>query len=297
MTWQLQLCILQIDAEDMKYMTKMYGIMQQRKMCSITLKMLLVNGGFFEEFQNKTQMSYLTLISSILPDVLICRFDAVSEKLQCQWHMWMKEKILNLWVLKKYCIYGKLGFITIPLLNFSVQAAFEGFNSPPAQPIIQVCVVSHRKWWGMRFRWWTSSTMSTSFSFMLPLSHAMTSSWWWSSEYMNPFGLRGFSLCICAGQLTVCLLQCGGRWAVWPHHRRELQPDGDGHGSVHSPDLWGVAVHAQDVYPPSGPQGEVLLSVKTHYTGIGHFLFNVVWTHSKPNAKSLHVFIGHRHTH
>lgn len=136
------------------------------------------------------------------------------------------------------------------------------------QSIIQVCVVSHRTWWGTRFRWWTSSTTSTSFSSTLPLSRAMTSSWWWSSEYINPPGSHGFLSLIHPGQWIVCFSQRGGRWAVWPHHRRELQPDGDGHGSVHPPDLWGAAVHAQDVYPPSGPQGEVLVSVKTQHTGM-----------------------------
>lgn len=176
-----------------------------------------------------------------------------------------KKLLLYLFLLGDHCEIQNQCSMTYYSLNQQNQSHFSTdlmFHESPAQRIIVIaCVLPHRKWWGMRFRWWTSSTMSTSFSFTPPSSHAMTSSWWWSSKRPHTCCSAQLWTLICAAELTMRSLQCGGRGAVWPHHRRELQPDRAGHGAVHPPDLWGPAVHAQDVHPAPGPQGKALLSV------------------------------------
>lgn len=56
---------VQIDTEDIKGMSNIYVIMQQRKACFITVNMLLMKRGHFEGFQYKTCLFYCLLLSSM----------------------------------------------------------------------------------------------------------------------------------------------------------------------------------------------------------------------------------------
>lgn len=53
---------VQLDTEDIKYMSNIYVIMQQRKTCFIVVNMLFMKGGYFKGFQYKMCLNHFTLL-------------------------------------------------------------------------------------------------------------------------------------------------------------------------------------------------------------------------------------------